>query len=56
MSDTPAPTARAGPAELWQRTRRVLSLAWVPLTASLVSLILSIGSIVILAIPIRAAP
>ena len=47
MSDTPAPTARAGPAELWQRTRRVLSLAWVPLTASLVSLILSIGSIVI---------
>ena len=47
MTGIPPPAARTGPAELWQRTRRVLSLAWVPLTASLVSLILSIGSIVI---------
>lgn len=41
-----APAPRARP-ELWPRVRHVLGLAWVPLTASLVSLILSIGSIVI---------
>lgn len=39
-----APRARP---EVWPRVRHVLGLAWVPLTASLVSLILSIGSIVI---------
>ena len=31
----------------WPQVRRVLSLAWVPLVASLVSLVLSVGSIVI---------
>jgi hypothetical protein len=46
MSDTQAPPPGRS-TELWLRTRRVLSLAWVPLTASLVSLVLSIGSIII---------
>jgi len=31
----------------WAQARRVLSLAWVPLVASFVSLVLSVGSIVI---------
>jgi hypothetical protein len=40
MEEPRAPTA-------WAQARRVLSLAWVPLVASLVSLVLSVGSIVI---------
>jgi len=45
-SDNDAPAPRPRP-EIWPRVRHVLGLAWVPLTASLVSLVLSIGSIVI---------
>lgn len=44
MNADPAPAASDGPGA---RARRVLTLAWVPLVASLVSLVLSIGSIVI---------
>jgi len=49
MTSSPVPEQRPSPtaAAAWQRVRRALSLAWVPLTASLVSLVLSIGSIVI---------
>ena len=43
-NDAPAPRPQS---EVWPRVRHVLGLAWVPLTASLVSLVLSIGSIVI---------
>jgi hypothetical protein len=49
MTSSPEPERRPSPSTVaaWERVRRVLSLAWVPLTASLVSLVLSVGSIVI---------